>query len=73
VLLGKEMQYRLQIQTCEEVLLSILDIVRQRGTASIHLLTIEDIITHINKMEMDFRTELIHIHLEQAIEDSKQN
>jgi hypothetical protein len=69
-LLGEELQFLLQIQTCEEVLFSIMNTVRQRGT-SMHLLTVEDIISFIHRMELDFRTELLHVNLEQAIEARK--
>lgn len=69
-LLGEELQFMLKIQTCEEVLLTIMNTVRQRGT-SMHLLTVEDIITFIQRMELDFRTELLHVNLEQAVEASK--
>ncbi|OXM87393.1 hypothetical protein [Paenibacillus rigui] len=69
-LLNEEMTFMQQIQTCEEVLFTIMNTVRQHGT-SMHLLTVEDIITFIHRMELDFRTELLHVNLEQAIEASK--
>ncbi|CAG7648162.1 hypothetical protein PAESOLCIP111_05541 [Paenibacillus solanacearum] len=69
-LLGEELQFMLQIQTCEEVLCTIMNTVRQQGT-SMHLLTVEDIINFIHRMELDFRTKLLHVNLEQAIEASK--
>jgi len=69
-LLREEMQFLLQIQTCEEVLFTIMNMIRQRG-ASIHLLTVEDIATFVHRMEMDFRTELFHVNFEQAIEASR--
>ena len=69
-LLTEEMTFMQQIQTCEDVLFIIMNTVRQRGM-SMHLLTVEDIITFIHRMELDFRTELLHVNLEQAIEASK--
>jgi hypothetical protein len=62
-ILGEELQFMLQIQTCEEVLFTIMNTVRQRGT-TMHLLTVEDIITFIHRMELDFRTELLHVNFE---------
>jgi len=69
-LLGEELQFMQQIQTCEEALFTIMNMVRQHGT-SMHLLAVEDIVTFIHRMELDFRTELLHVNLEQAIEASK--
>lgn len=69
-LLNEEVTFMQQIQTCEDVLFIIMNTVRQRGT-SMHLLTVEDIISFIHRMELDFRTELLHVNLEQVIEASK--
>ncbi|GMX62916.1 hypothetical protein [Paenibacillus elgii] len=70
ILLGEEAKLLLQIQTCQEVIFTLKSIVRQRGK-SLHMLTMEDILTLIHQMEMDFRVELLHVNLEQARQDSK--
>lgn len=72
VLLGEELQFMLQIQTCEEILCTIMNTVRQHGT-SMHLLTVEEIITFIYRMELNFRTELLLVILERAIEANKRS
>lgn len=71
-LLGEELQCMQQIQTCEDIVFTILNLVRQHGR-SIHLLTVEEIIQMIHQMELDYRTELLHVNLEQAIEASNQH
>ncbi|KEQ23516.1 hypothetical protein [Paenibacillus tyrfis] len=70
ILLGEEAKLLLQIQTCQEVIFTLKSIVRQCGK-SLHMLTMEDILTLIHQMEMDFRVELLHVNLEQARQDSK--
>ncbi|MFB6367596.1 hypothetical protein ACFCP7_26840 [Paenibacillus elgii] len=47
ILLGERTKLLLQIQTCEEVIFTLKSMVRQRGK-SLHMLTMEDILTLID-------------------------
>jgi hypothetical protein len=55
-----------QVETCEMYQSSMFDFTVSQGK-SFHRLTIEDILLAIHRLEINLRTELFHLKLEQAL------
>jgi hypothetical protein len=65
-LLVEEDTLQQRIKVCDEGLTLLIEYISTTAE-SIHLLTAEDILSFIHKMQQDLQTELFHLRLEKAI------
>ncbi|GFZ87041.1 hypothetical protein GCM10008018_36520 [Paenibacillus marchantiophytorum] len=55
-----------QINTCNEITATILDLMYQQAQ-SLHTLTVEEVLMSIHRIQQDLQTELLHARLEKTV------
>ncbi|GMX62806.1 hypothetical protein Elgi_26130 [Paenibacillus elgii] len=65
-LLQEEETLVLRIKTCEECVLNLLQTIGGNAD-SLHLLTIEDMLSAVQQISYDLQTELLHLRMEKYI------